>query len=254
MHPGSISDEGGSEGRAANAIRSRNRPPAGSLARPKPLDWRAPVTEVLTLGRVGPLIEIDDMLQEGYLGLVDAAQRYTPQPGTSFAAYAAIRIRGSIIDYLRASSSLRRAAIVMQHRTHVSVLKLEQQLHRTPGRLEIATDMGISVGELDDWRVKFGASQVMSLNEVYSDYSMPFSDNGRTVIDKMQQDQMRKMLRRALDELPEREAIVLQLYFVENLNVYEIGEILGVTTGRVSQIKKSAADRLHKYIKDVEEF
>ena len=204
-------------------------------------------------GRVGRMAEIDDMLQVGYMGLVDAAQRYSPRQGATFAAYAAIRIRGSIIDYLRASSSLCRATIVMQQKMRASTQKLEQQLLRTPEKHEIATDMGLTVAELEDWETQFGASQIKSLDEVYTDHSLLFSDAARTVEDKMQQDEMRKMLRRALGQLPEREALVLQLYFVEELNVYEIAEILGVTTGRVSQIKKAAVGRLRESINAMEE-
>ena len=203
-------------------------------------------------GRVGRMAEVEDMLQVGYMGLVDAAQRYTPRQGASFAAYAAIRIRGSIIDYLRASSSLCRATIVMQQRMRASMQKLEQSLLRAPEKHEIAADMGITVAELEDWEAQFGASQIKSLDEVYTDHSMLFSSNGHSVEDKMQHDQMRQMLRRALGDLPEREALVLQLYFVEELNVYEIAEILGVTTGRVSQIKKAAVGRLRESIVKME--
>lgn len=204
-------------------------------------------------GRVGRLAEIEDMLQVGYMGLVDASQRYTPRQGATFAAYAAIRIRGSIIDFLRASSSLCRATIVMQQKMRAAVNKLEQQLMRPPEKAEIATEMGITTGELEEWESQFGASQIRSLDEVYTDHSMLFSDNNRTVEDKLMNDQMRAMLRRALERLPEREAMVLQLYFVEELNVYEIAEILGVTTGRVSQIKKSAVTRLRELIAEMEE-
>lgn len=203
-------------------------------------------------GRVGRMAEVEDMLQVGYMGLVDAAQRYTPRQGASFASYAAIRIRGSIIDFLRASSSLCRATIVMQQKKRASVLKLEQQLMRAPEKAEIAADMGITVSELEDWETQFGASSIKSLDEVYSDHSLLFSDANRTVEDKMQADQMRGLLRRALGELPEREAMVLQLYFVEELNVYEIADILGVTTGRVSQIKKAAVTRLRDAIRAME--
>lgn len=203
-------------------------------------------------GRVGRMAEVEDMLQVGYMGLVDAAQRYTPRAGATFASYAAIRIRGSIVDYLRASSSLCRATIVMQQKKRASVLKLEQNLLRAPEKHEIAADMGITVAELEDWETQFGASSIKSLDEVYSDHSMLFSDGHRTVEDQMQADQMRQMLRRALGQLPEREAMVLQLYFVEELNVYEIAEILGVTTGRVSQIKKAAVGRLREAIKEME--
>ena len=203
-------------------------------------------------GRVGRMAEIDDMLQVGYMGLVDASKRYTPRQGASFAAYAAIRIRGSIIDYLRASSSLCRATIVMQQKVRAATARLEQQLLRMPEKSELAAEMGITVEELQDWQTQFGASQIKSLDEVYSDHSMLFSDATRSVEDKMQHDEMRKMLRRALERLPEREALVLQLYFVEELNVYEIAEILGVTTGRVSQIKKAAVGRLRDAIAEME--
>jgi RNA polymerase sigma factor for flagellar operon FliA len=203
-------------------------------------------------GRVGRMAEIDDMLQVGYMGLVDAAQRYTPRQGATFAAYAAIRIRGSIIDFLRASSSLCRATIVMQQKMRAATLKLEQQLMRAPEKAELAAEMGISLTELEEWNTQFGASQIRSLDEVYTDHSMLFSDGARSVEDKMQNDEMRRLLRRALERLPEREALVLQLYFVEELNVYEIAEILGVTTGRVSQIKKAAVGRLRDSITEME--
>lgn len=204
-------------------------------------------------GRIGRMAEIDDMLQVGYMGLVDAARRYTPRQGATFAAYAAIRIRGSIIDFLRSSSSLCRATIVMQQKMRAATLKLEQQLMRAPEKSELAAEMGLTLTELEDLKTQFGASQIKSLDEVYTDHSMLFSDAARTVEDKMQQDEMRRLLRRALETLPEREAMVLQLYFVEELNVYEIAEILGVTTGRVSQIKKAAVGRLRETIAELEQ-
>jgi RNA polymerase sigma factor for flagellar operon FliA len=203
-------------------------------------------------GRVGRMAEIDDMLQVGYMGLVDAAQRYTPRQGATFAAYAAIRIRGSIIDFLRASSSLCRATIAMQQKMRAATVKLEQQLMRAPEKGELATEMGLTVAELEDWQTQFGASQIKSLDEVYTDHSLLFSDGARSVEDKLQHDEMRRLLRRALELLPQREALVLQLYFVEELNVYEIADILGVTTGRVSQIKKAAVGRLRESIADME--
>lgn len=115
-------------------------------------------------------------------------------------------------------------------------------------------DRGITVGELEDWENRFAAGQVKSLDELYTDQSNLFSDNmTRTAEDNIQQMQMKKLLRRALGQLPEREALLLQLYYVEELNVYEIAEVLGVTTGRVSQIKKAAVERLRKFITEMEE-
>lgn len=199
-------------------------------------------------GRVGRMIEIDDLLQVGYIGLVDASQRYTPKPGVSFSAYAKIRIRGSIVDYLRANSSMCRASIAMHQKVKAATGQLEQELHRAPTGPELAERLEIPIQELQGWQSQFATQQPKSLDEVYSDHSDLFRDNTANAEDLYQQDELKSLLRDALGDLPEREALVLQLYYVEELNIYEIAEILGVTTGRVSQIKKSAVERLRKSI------
>lgn len=199
-------------------------------------------------GRVGRMVEIDDLLQVGYIGLVDASQRYVPKPGVNFAAYAKIRIRGSIVDYLRSNSSMCRATIAMHQKVKAKTNRLEQELMRSPTVPELAEALEMSVNELEDWQAQFATRQISSLDEVYSDHSMLFQDSSVSAEDKIQQDELKRLLRSALEDLPEREALVLQLYYVEELNIYEIAEVLGVTTGRVSQIKKSAVERLRNGI------
>ena len=198
--------------------------------------------------RIGRKVEIEDMLQIGYVGLVDASHRYVPRDGATFASYAAIRIRGSIVDFLRSNSTLCRTTIMMQQKVKAAVLRLERRLLRAPETPEIAAELQITVGELENWQTQFAASQVKSLDEVYSDQSRLFSATESSAEDKLNQSQMRGHLRRALEQLPEREALVLQLIFVEELNVCEVGEILGVSTGRVSQIKKAAVGKLRDAI------
>lgn len=195
-------------------------------------------------GRVGRIVEIDDLLQVGYIGLVDASQRYVPKAGVSFAAYAKIRIRGSIVDYLRSNSSMCRATIAMHQKVKAATAKLEQELMRTPSAPEVAESMQMGIAEFEDWQTQFATRQISSLDEVYSDHSMLFRDGAVSAEDKIQTDELKGLLRAALGDLPEREALVLQLYYVEELNIYEIADILGVTTGRVSQIKKAAVERL----------
>lgn len=201
-------------------------------------------------GRVGRMVEIDDLLQVGYIGLVDASQRYSPRPGVSFAAYAKIRIRGSIVDYLRSNSSMCRATIAMHQKVKAATSRLEQELMRSPSVPEVADAMEMSVNEYEDWQTQFATRQISSLDEVYSDHSMLFQDSSVSAEDKVQQDELKRLLKSALGDLPEREALVLQLYYVEELNIYEIADILGVTTGRVSQIKKSAVERLRTGISE----
>lgn len=195
-------------------------------------------------GRVSSFVEIDDLLQAGYLGLVDASQRYSTREGVSFAAYAAIRVRGSIIDSLRRNSNLCRATISMQQKVRKAETELEREFQRAPTNLEVAAKLEMDIVEFEEWKAKFQANRVHSLDEVYSDHSILFQDTSATPEDMTLQAEMRGLLKMALKELPEREALVLQLYYVEELNVYEVAAILDVTTGRVSQIKKAAIERL----------
>jgi RNA polymerase sigma factor for flagellar operon FliA len=195
-------------------------------------------------GRVGRFAEIEDLLQAGYLGLVDASQRYSKREGVSFAAYAAIRIRGAIIDQLRRNSNLCRSSISMRQAIDKERRALEGRLERAATPEELAEALGLTVAELQDWEARLQVNQLHSLDEVYSDYSLLFEDKGRSAEDAIQMSQMKGLLARALEEIPAREAQVLQLYYVEELNVYEIAAILDVTTGRVSQIKKAAILRL----------
>lgn len=195
-------------------------------------------------GRVGHRVEIDDLLQVGYLGLLDAAKRYAPQPGVTFAAYAAIRIRGAIVDYLRSASTLCRATIQTHRRIQAATQRLEHRLMRAPTEAELATELQMPADALAHARAQIGAGEIGSIDDIYSDHSLMFSDTGHSAEDQMEQDDMRRLLAGAIARLPEREALVLQLYYVEEMNVYEVAAVLGVTTGRVSQIKKAAMTRL----------
>lgn len=201
-------------------------------------------------GRVGRFIEIDDLLQAGYLGLIDASRRYAVQDGVGFAGYAGIRVRGAIIDFLRRNSNLCRSTMSMQKRIKAAERELEGRLMRRVDAPELADHMGMTLPELFGWRAQFEANQTRSLDEIYSDHSILFQDHGRSAEDTTQFHEMRALLRDALKTLPRREALVLQLYYVEELNVYEVAAILDVTTGRVSQIKKAAIERLRAQLID----
>lgn len=203
------------------------------------------------LGRVGRFVELEDLMQAGYLGLVDASQRYSVREGVSFSAYAAIRVRGSIVDLLRRNSNLCRKTIAMQQEVKRAIQALEGELGRTPEAEEVAAKLEMPIEEYEEWQARFQANRVQSLDEVYSDQSMIFEDRNQNSEDLTHQSQLKQLLRNALEKLPEREALLLHLYYVEELNVYEVAAILGVTTGRVSQIKKAAIMRLRGLIGEV---
>ena len=200
--------------------------------------------------KTGRRVEIEDLLQVAYMGLMDAAQRYTPQPGTPFAAYAGIRIRGAVTDHLRHLAGQTRGVLQMQSRLRQAEQRLEQSLLRRPEETEIAAELSLSLEDLARWRVEIDSGQHQSIEEIYTDHSMLFRDASPSAEDRLTQDRMKVHLKQAIERLPEREALVLQLYYGEELNVYEIAEVLKVTTGRVSQIKKAAVERLRGFMQE----
>ena len=203
-------------------------------------------------GRVKSAVEIEDLIQIGMYGLVTAAQNYVVKEGVSFASYAGIRIRGEIVDHLIRNSNLCRTTIQMQQKYNASFEKLSRQLQREPKNSEIAKDMGLEASELDNWEQAFAANTHQSLDSVYDEFSIWFASNDQSPEDELSDTELRENLVEALKTLPEREAMLIQLYYVEELNVYEIAEVLEITTGRVSQIKKSAISRLREFIQKID--
>ena len=202
-------------------------------------------------GRVRAAIEIEDLMQIGYYGLVTAAQKYSPKEGATFVSYAVLRIRGAIVDHLRKSSNLCRTTIQMQQKAKKVEQELRSSLQRNPTPAEMAEKMGIELNEYREWEKAFNANIHQSLDEVYDEYSMWFVSKENTPEENLDRNQLKTILTNGLKDLPEKEAMVIQLYYVEELNVYEIAEVMEITTGRVSQIKKSAISLLRNHIKKI---
>jgi RNA polymerase sigma factor for flagellar operon FliA len=177
-----------------------------------------------------------------------AAQKYTPLEGASFASYASIRIRGAIVDYLRKSSNLCRTTIQIKKKYNEATENLERTLMRQPDRQEIAAEMKMSEDELSEWEAAFQANTHQSIESVYDQFSVWFTSSVNNPEEELNETELHAQLKEALTTLPEREALVIQLYYVEEMNVFEIGEVLDVSTGRVSQIKKAAITHLRSYI------
>lgn len=203
-------------------------------------------------GRVRGALEIEDLIQIGYTGLVVAANNFVQKEGVPFASYASIRIRGAIIDFFRKNSNLCRTTIQMQQKVKATELALRQSLAREPLPDEVAKAAGLSITEYNEWQHAFAANMHQSLDAVYNEYSMFFVLDEDGAEKKMENAQLKDTLKRVLGKLPEKELMVIQLYYVEELNIYEIAEILEVTTGRVSQIKKAAIGKLRDLIKKEE--
>ena len=191
-------------------------------------------------GRIKSAVEIEDLLQIGFLGLVDASHRYVEAEQGSFKAYASIRIKGAIVDHLRKSSNLCRTTIARRKKVLAAEKILLDANGRLPSDLELSDYLSISVDELFDWRKAFQANQLQSLDDVHNEFSEWFADLSAPVEDHIYLDELKAGLRTSLDGLKPNEALVLQLYYVEELNVYEIAEVMDISTGRVSQLKSAA--------------
>ena len=137
----------------------------------------------------------------------------------------------------------------MQQKQKKAIEALVSSLQREPTPSEIAKKMGLELDEYRDWEKAFNANVHQSLDEVYDEYSMWFVSKESTPEENLDKSQLKNILSSALKELPSKEAMVIQLYYVEELNVYEIAEVMEITTGRVSQIKKSAVTLLRSFIK-----
>ncbi|EJW21482.1 hypothetical protein IMCC14465_12780 [alpha proteobacterium IMCC14465] len=202
--------------------------------------------------RVSKVVEIDDLIQIGYYGLVTAAQKYTPHEGVNFSNYASLRIRGAMVDHLRKNSNLCRTTIKMQQRYNHAEQKLIKTHGRQPEQIEIADAMDMPLSELQEWLKNFAANHHESMDQVYDDFSIVFASNTNNPEEELQNKDLKKLLMDALQKLPEKMALVIQLYYVEELNVYEIAEVLEVTIGRVSQIKSEAVKKLRTHIAEAQ--
>jgi RNA polymerase sigma factor for flagellar operon FliA len=203
-------------------------------------------------GRASHAIEIEDLMQIGFAALVNAAQQYTRKEGATFATYASIRIKGDIIDHLRKASNLCRTTISMKKRYNKVTVDLQSKLFREPTSEEISKAMGISEVEFREWERAFQANSHESLDSVYDQYSVWFASADDSPEELLNDKDLKDVLKQALQKLSGNEALVIQLYYVEELNVMEIAEVLDVSSGRVSQIKKSAIANLRDGMKNLQ--
>ena len=202
-------------------------------------------------GRVKNIIEIDDLIQIGMLGLVTAAENFIEKPGVTFSSYARIRIKGEIVDFLRKNSNLCRTTIVNKQKYDKSFEKLQKNFNRDPHDHELVQELNIDINELHKWKEAFAVSKLENLDAVYDEFSIWFLSKENDPEEKFNELELRDALLKALKNLEKIEALVIQLYYVEELNVYEIAKILDLTNGRISQIKSLAIKKLRNEIKNI---
>lgn len=177
-------------------------------------------------------VDQNDLVSEGVIGLIDAIEKFDPERGVQFQTYAVRRIQGTIIDWLRSADWVPRSVREMIRDIERTQVTLVNQLHRTPTDDEVASALGISVPELGSWYAKCSYTNLGSLEE------LSVADFLHRPGDRPDQDDVELMT--AVGTLPDRDRAIVAMYYFEGLALSEIGQVLGVTESRVSQLHTRA--------------
>jgi RNA polymerase sigma factor FliA len=212
-------------------------------------------------GRVGASlpshVDEQDLVSYGLLGLIGAIERFDPDREIKFETFAMARIRGAIIDELRSLDWVPRSVRTRARQIERAITVLERELMRAPTDEEIAKKLGITGEELEDSLHEISRSSVAALDELWSPSG---SGDQIALIDtikdetepdpemSLERSEVREALAEAISSLPEREKLVVTLYYYEELTLREIGEVLGVTESRVSQLHTKAILRLKAHL------
>ena len=197
-------------------------------------------------GAMSTSVEVEDLVQVGLVALVEATATAQSQTGPEFRQYLTTRLRGAMIDELRRHATNSRGAMRRRRDLARAEAALHAELGRAPTDAECAARLGVTPDKLrTDYRTA-DAVKVESIDDIYSDDLPWFASDGPDAFEALAESEQRDALVAAIASLPEREALVIQLYHVEELNLEEIGQVLGVGSARVCQIKKAAHERLKK--------
>jgi len=196
-------------------------------------------------GSMSTLIDVEDLVQIGLVALVEAAGSFEDRGLVSFDQYLHTRVRGAMIDELRRQATITRGAMKRRRAYQDAVSALAADGAR-PDEAAVASKLGVTIDKLRSDYASAEAVRFDSIDDVYSDEGPWFMSDEPDAFDQLADADQREALIEAISELPEKEQLVVQLYYVEELNLEEIGQVLGVGAARICQIKKSAHDRLKK--------
>jgi RNA polymerase sigma factor for flagellar operon FliA len=189
-------------------------------------------------------IQLDDLMQVGMIGLLQARDGYDPARGASFATYAGIRIKGAMLDEVRREDWVPRSTQQKMKRVSEAIKQVEARLARSVTDVEIAEELDVSLEEYHRLSAELVSCRMISLDDSdageVTDSINPFS--------QIEDSELRQMLAASVAALPEQESFMMSLYYGDELNLKEIGEVLGVSESRVSQIHGQALARLRNRI------
>jgi RNA polymerase sigma factor for flagellar operon FliA len=201
-------------------------------------------------------IDIEDLISSGVIGLMDAIDKYDPSRDNKFKTYAEFRIRGAILDELRSQDWVPRSVRDKAKKLDRMSQDLEQKFGRKPTDDELSQALGMAIDEFFHMNAKVKGVQLLSIDdfggtngnaERRSLLESLENPNSKNPFTQLRNASARDILRRHIDELPEKQKLVLQLYYFEDLNLKEIGRILEVTESRVSQLHTQAIEKLKRH-------
>jgi RNA polymerase sigma factor for flagellar operon FliA len=206
--------------------------------------------------KLPPSVEVDDLVQAGMIGLLDAISRYEDNHGAQFETYAVLRIRGAMLDELRSSDWMPRSTRQNMRKVEQAMAALQQQLGRPPSESEVAKSLKLSLADYQEMLGDSGGHQLVYYEDFHDSEDGNDSFLDRYAVDD--EDPLRSLLETdfrqavidAIDALPPREKMLMGLYYEEELNLKEIGAVMGVSESRVSQLHTQAVARLRAYLKE----
>ncbi len=231
----------------------------GTLDRETAIESYGPMVRRMAsqlIGRLPANVELDDLVQAGMIGLFDAMTRYESDRGAQFETFATQRVRGAMLDELRGTDWLPRSVRRNQRTIETAIHRVEQRLGRAPNENDIALELDMPLADYQQLLASARGAQLVHLDD-YGDsdsddgfldrnVSAPNSDPSEILRDA----RFRRALVAAIDHLPERERMVMGMYYEQDMNLKEIGAVLGVTESRISQLHSQAVARLRTQMKN----
>lgn len=198
-------------------------------------------------------VELDDLISAGIIGLLAAVDNYDPSHGASLKTYAEYKIRGAILDSIRGLDGIPTHKRKRIKQVQQAIAKIETDLQRTASEEEIAAELNISVAEFQQWMVELRGVSLGSLNVVDEgeEFSLLkfISDDGEDSPERiLERTELEKLISRGVAHMPERERLVLSLYYKEELNLREVASIMGLHLTRVAQLRVQAILRLRSLL------
>ncbi|WP_018994974.1 RNA polymerase sigma factor FliA [Thioalkalivibrio sp. ALJ2] len=199
------------------------------------------------MARLPSSVQVDDLIQAGMIGLLEAARQFEGGQGATFATYAGIRIRGAMIDELRRSDWTPRSVHRNSRKIASAIQTVEAREGRAARGVEVAEELEVPIDEYYSMLQDHAGAHLFALDDLGGtdgDADRVIEGQEASPSRTIEAGEFREELAAALGDLPERERLVLSLYYIEELNLREIGAVLGVTESRVSQIRSQAVIRL----------